>query len=73
MIRVLQILALALAVLGVRVAHAGKPNVVILGLEVVDKGGGIDANTAQLATEAGHTSCRAPRYALAENQRLTVR
>lgn len=51
MTRVLQILALALAVLGGRVAHAGKPNVVILGLEVVDKGGGIDANTAQLAKD----------------------
>ena len=53
MTRVLQTLALALLVLGfgVRVAQAGKPNLVILGLEVVDKGGGIDQTTAQQAKD----------------------
>src|SRR4051812_26670667 len=48
MIRVLQTLALALLVLGLagRSASAGKPQVVILGLEVIaDKSGNIDQET----------------------------
>ena len=53
MIRVLQTLALALLVLGLggRVAEAGKPTVVILGLEIIDKGLGIDQQTTQLAKD----------------------
>ena len=53
MIRVLQTLALALLVLGLggRAAMAGKPTVVILGLEIIDKGGGMDQATVQLAKD----------------------
>ena len=51
--RVLQTLALALLVLGLggRAAMAGKPSVVILGLEIIDKGGGMDQATVQLAKD----------------------
>jgi hypothetical protein len=54
MIRVLQTLALALLVLGLagRSAWAGKPQVVILGLEVIaDKSGNIDQETVRVAKD----------------------
>jgi hypothetical protein len=51
--RVLQTLALALLVLGLggHAALAGKPSVVILGLEIIDRGGGMDQATVQLAKD----------------------
>ncbi len=68
---VLSVAALAILSLGgARVAQAGKPTIGILGLEVIDDGGGIDAKTTQFAKELTEALRQRPKtgtgpYALA--------